>query len=404
MDKETPKKPSAKPSRIMIIAGEASGDLHGGGLAEALLAQNRPVELIGFGGQAMRKAGVDVHFDIEKLGIVGLIEVLFQLRVLWQAYQSAVKLLKEGINLLVLIDFSGFNLRVAKAAKKLDIPVVYYVSPQVWAWRASRVKTIAKYVDQMIVILPFEKAIYDKARVPCAFVGHPLLDELVHIKKNRQEEKKALPKQAPPAIALLPGSRKREVLSLLPVMLSAMEQLQEAFPELRVLIPVASSLPEALIPELIADSSLPITLVKGTVYDVFFDADIAVVASGTATLQGALAGIPMIVVYKISWLSYTLAKYLIHVKAISLANIVADDPFIPELIQDDASAARIANEVQHLLKDKAASEKMKQNLSQVASRLGSAGASDRAAKIIFRVLDEQMQRQKPAAAISGPLS
>lgn len=404
MHKETHSKSRAQPPRIMMIAGEASGDLHGGGLAEALLAQNRPIALVGFGGSAMQKAGVDIRYDIKKLSIVGLFEVLLHLRVLWDAYQCAVKLLKEDVALLILIDFSGFNLHVAKAANKLGIPVVYYVSPQVWAWRAGRVKTIAERVDQMIVILPFEKAIYDKAHVPCEFVGHPLLDEWAHDQETRPIEKKVLTAQEAPTIALLPGSRKREVLSLLPAMLGALECMQEEFPGLKVLIPVASSLPTDLIPELTAVTSLPIKLVKGTVYDVFYHADVAVIASGTATLQGALANIPMVIVYKLSRISYILAKYLIHIKSMSLANIVADKPFITELVQKNVSATRIASEVRHLLKDKDAYKKMKQNLRQVAGRLGTAGAADRAAKIIYRVLDKQAQKEIPYEAIAGQSS
>jgi len=402
MNPEISPKAEAKPSRIMIIAGEASGDLHGGALAKALLMQNRSIELVGFGGSAMRKAGVDVRFDIKKLGIVGIFEVLFHFRVIWDAYRVAAKILENGVSLLVLIDFSGFNLRVAKVAKRLDIPVVYYVSPQVWAWRAGRVKIIAEYVDQMIVILPFEKAIYDAARVPCEFVGHPLLDELAQIQEMPNPKGKATT-ASEPTIALLPGSRKREVLSLLPTMLAALEGLRETFPGLRVLIPVASSLPQALIPELVADSPLPIELLKTQVYDAFHRADVAVVASGTATLQGALAGVPMIVIYKVSWLSYLVAKYLIHVKAISLANIVADEPFIPELIQGDASSQRIAREVRRLLEDDAVREKMRQHLAQVAGHLGVPGASERAAEVVYRVLDRK-KAQKTVPVAEGSLS
>ncbi|VAX31630.1 Lipid-A-disaccharide synthase [hydrothermal vent metagenome] len=399
MSTETLHKPSEKSPRIMIIAGEASGDLHGGRLAKALLSQNRPIELIGFGGTAMQQAGVDIRYDIKKLGIVGLIEILFHLRVIWEAYRYAISLLKSQVALLVLIDFSGFNLRVAKAAKKMGIPVVYYVSPQVWAWRSGRVQTIAKYVDQMIVILPFEKAIYDKAHVPCEFVGHPLLDELSEIKKADKNIKRNNNEKTP-TIALLPGSRKREVLSLLPAMLAALERIQEEFPGLQVLIPVASSLPTELILELTTASPLPITLIKGSVYDVLFQADVAIIASGTATLQGALANIPMVIVYKISRISYILARYLIQIQSMSLANIVADKPFIPELVQENVSATRISSEIRHLLTDKDAYKKMKQNLSEVSSRLGSPGASNRAAKIIYRLLDKQSRPAAPSGQYS----
>lgn len=392
MDKQKRHKPGGKPTRIMIVAGEASGDLHGGGLAYALFSKNRDIDLVGFGGKTMRAAGVDVRFDIKKLGIVGIVEVLFHFRVLLEAYRTAVSLLQEEVDLLVLIDFSGFNLRVAKAAKRFGIPVVYYVSPQVWAWRAGRVKTIAERVDQMIVILPFEKEIYDKAQVPCEFVGHPLLDEFERVKQLNA----AAPGQARaarfPIIALLPGSRTREVMSLLPVMLAGVECLFDEYPDLQVLVPVASSLPEDLIPGMTRASRFPIQLVYGTVYDVFENADIAVVASGTATLQGALAAVPMVVVYKVSWISYILAKSLVRVKSISLANIVADEPFIPELIQKEVSPLRIAEELRRLLRDAHTREKMRQELRVVSGRLGTPGASDRAASIIFRVLHKTQAR------------
>ena len=195
-----------------------------------------------------------------------------------------------------------------------------------------------------------------------------------------------------PVIALLPGSRKREVVSLLPVMLSGIESLADAYPGLRVVIPVAASLPEGLVAELTAASPLPVTIEKGSVYDVFRNADLAVVASGTATLQGALAGTPMVVVYKVSPVSYWLARLLIHVKSISLANIVADRPFIPELIQEDASSTRIREEVERLLRDESARASMKRELRCVARRLGTAGASLRAASIICRILDRRQTK------------
>ncbi len=377
----------------MIVSGEASGDLHGGALAEALFSKDHEMEIVGFGGKAMRAAGVEIRFDIKRLGIVGIIEIVFHFRVLLEAYRTAVRLLEESVDLLVLIDFSGFNLRVAKAANERGIPVVYYVSPQVWAWRAGRVKTIAERVEQILVILPFEKAIYDAAHVPCEFVGNPLLDEF-----SRATQGRALPdyrKQVglSPVIALLPGSRTREVVSILPEMLASMEKLHATFPDLSVIIPVASSLSEDLIPGLTASAPFPVKLINDSVYDVLLDADLAVVTSGTATLQGALAGTPMVVVYKVSWLSYWLAKCLVHLKSVSLVNIVAGEPFVPELIQGDCTSERIAKEVSRLLKDDAGREAMHKSLLKVADRLGQPGASDRAASAILRILNRSLKKK-----------
>ena len=389
----------------MILAGEASGDLHGGALAEALLRKNQDLRLIGFGGENMRAAGVDIHFDVKQLGIVGLIEVIYHFRVILDAYRTAINLLKERVDLIVLIDFPDFNLRVAKAAKKMGIPVLFYVSPQLWAWRPSRIHGIAKRIDQMLVILPFEKALYENVNVPCTFVGHPLMDELdrlgivpsSEISNSNNHRRKTEPAYAylkqqgldPEAVTvgLLPGSRKREVLSLLPTMLQGLELLKKTFPNLQVLIPVAPTLPNGLISELCAGSSLPIRRVNENVYDVLRASDVSVLASGTATLQGALAGEPIIIAYMVSKLTYFIGKCLIKLKHIGLANIVAERPFIPELIQDEVSPANICRELSRLITDESAREKMKQGLREVARRLGRAGASERAAAVVCRWLN-----------------
>jgi lipid-A-disaccharide synthase len=389
------KKKSAGPDhqrrRVMMVAGEASGDLHGGALAEALYARNPRLQIIGFGGNAMRKAGVDVLFDIERLGVVGIFEVFLHLKSVLQAYRYAIQLLKEGVDLLVLIDYPDFNLRLAKAAKGLGIPVVYYISPQIWAWRAGRLKTIAERVDQMLVILPFEKEIYRSADVPCEFVGHPLLDEISRLgtawpsKAAYLKDKELDPSGT--TVGLLPGSRKREVMALLPGMLGGMERLAKEMPDLQLLIPVAPSLPKGLILELARSYSYPIRCVDGEMYDVLRASEVVVVASGTATLQAALAGTPMIIIYKLAPTTYWLARRLIRLKSVGLVNIVAGTPFVPELIQDDASPERICEAVCRLLKDEEAREKMKQGLKGVVGRLGTAGASDRAASIIDRFLE-----------------
>lgn len=393
--------------RVMIVAGEASGDLHGGALARALLEKNSSLQLIGFGGDAMRQAGVNVLFDIERLAVVGLFEVLLHLKTHIQAYRYACHLLRQKVDLLVLIDYPDFNLRLAKLAKQLGIPVVYYVSPQIWAWRSGRIKTIAERIDQMLVILPFEKEMYASENIPCEFVGHPLLDEVnqrrmpfsagspieeASLKKAYLAEKGLDPLAI--TVGLLPGSRKREILSHLPVMLQGMALLEKEFPGLQVLIPVASSLPHGLIEELVRSSPLPVRCVEGEVYEVMRASQAIVVVSGTATLQGALAGTPMVVIYKLSWVTYQVASRLIRVKSVGLANIVAEKPFIPELIQNDVTPDNIAKEIGRLLKDEVEYEKMRQGLKEVASRLGTAGASERAASVICRLLEKSMTLQR----------
>ncbi|MFQ5579769.1 MAG: lipid-A-disaccharide synthase [Nitrospiria bacterium] len=399
--------PNVKASRVMIMAGEASGDLHGGGLARALLEKNPSLQLLGFGGDAMRKAGVKVHFDIEQLAVVGLIEVLFHIKTLIQAYRTACRLLRQKVDLLVLIDYPDFNLHLAKSAKALGIPVVYYVSPQVWAWRSGRIKTIAERIDQMLVILPFEKEIYASKNIPCEFVGHPLLDEVAQkgmpfssgnpveeasLKKTYLAEKGLDPLAV--TVGLLPGSRKREVLSHLPVMLQGMALLAKKFPGLQILIPAASSLPHGLIEGFVRSSPLPLQCVEGEVYEVMRASQAIVVVSGTATLQGALAGTPMVIIYKLSWMTYQIARLLIPLKWAGLANIVAAKPFIPELIQDDVTPENIAEEIGRFLMDEAENKKMKQGLNEVAKRLGTAGASVRAASVICGLLEKSMISQQ----------
>ncbi len=387
--------------RLMIVTGEASGDLHGGALAEALFSKNREIEIVGFGGKAMQTAGVDIQFDIKHLGIVGIIEVFFHFRVILKAFRKAVALLDQGLDLLIVIDFSGFNLRLAKAAKERGIPVVYYISPQVWAWRAGRIGAIAERVEKILVILPFEKAIYDAAKVSCEFVGHPLLDELAVFKKDHAFPIYRKQVGQSPVIALLPGSRTREVNTILPEMLESVRKLLPDFPGLTVMIPMASSLSESLIPDLVKDTPFPVSLKKGSIYEVLFKADLAVVASGTATLQGAMAGTPMVVVYKVSFLSYWIAKLMVKLKAVSLVNIVADEPFVPELIQGECTSERIAQEVDRLLKDSMARQAMHENLLTVALKLGRPGASARAASAILKLLNQRQQcKQTQQAKVS----
>ncbi|MFY9270205.1 MAG: lipid-A-disaccharide synthase [Candidatus Manganitrophaceae bacterium] len=383
----------SKSHRIMMVAGEASGDLHGGPLAAALLAQDPSLKIVGFGGTAMRRAGVEVIFDISRLGVVGIVEVFLHLRSVWQAYRLAVQTLEEGVDLLILIDYPDFNLRLAKAAKRRGIPVVYYISPQIWAWRSGRVKIIAERVDLMLVILPFEKEIYAQAGVPCAFVGHPLLDEvettqLKHGSKSDYLKAKGFYPEGT-TVGLLPGSRRRELLTHLPAMLDAMVLLSKEIPGLQLLIPVAPSLPRTEVEALTRSVSVPVRCVEGEFQEVLRAADTIVVASGTATLQVALAGTPMVIVYRLSPLTYWIARRLIHLKSIGLVNIVAGRSVVPELIQEEAEPSKIRDEVARLLNDPPLREKMKQDLKEVVGRLGAAGASGRAAALVRGLLEKQ---------------
>jgi lipid-A-disaccharide synthase len=370
----------------MILAGEASGDLHGGPLARALRARRPEISLVGFGGKAMRQAGVDVRFDIERLAVVGLVEVLTHFSVILSAYRLALSLLDEGIDVLVLIDYPDFNLRLARAAKTRGIPVVYYVSPQIWAWRAGRIKTIAERVDRMLVVFPFEKPLYDAAGVPCEFVGHPLLNDFRSPSyADKHDYLKSLGLASPaPTVALLPGSRVKEVTTLLPVMLNALERLAATMPSIQAVLPVAPSLTREWIERQTAICPVPIRCVEGDLYNLLGTADVAMVASGTATLQVALAGVPMVIVYKVSALTYAIARWLIRIPSVGLVNIVAGEACVPELIQADASPERLTAEVLHLFENASAREGMRQRLKGVASKLGEPGAAERVAQAVLQ--------------------
>jgi len=371
--------------RIMIVAGEASGDLHGGALAAALRERAGSLEMVGFGGAAMRRAGVDIRLDCAQIAVVGLLEVLFHGRAILAAWRLAVSLLSDGVDLLVLIDYPGFNLRLARVARQKGIPVIYYVSPQVWAWRAGRIKQIAERVDRMLVVFPFEKPLYDAAGVPCTFVGHPLVDDWrAPSYSSRTAYLKSLGMNpAGTTVALLPGSRRREVISLLPTMQAALETLAADFPGLQAIIPVAPSLSVEWVQAQMTASSVPTRCISAPLYDLLGASDVAVVASGTATLQVALARVPMVIVYKLSWMTYFLMRRLIRVKAIGLVNIVAGSPCVPELLQSDVSPTRIGSEVRRLLSDPVSRTETIRRLEEVAVTLGAPGAAARAAEVIL---------------------
>jgi len=380
----------------MMIAGEASGDLHGGALSSALFKIDPTLQIVGIGGKAMKEAGVDIRFDSARLGIVGLVEVLLQWGNIWEGYQVAKAILQSGVNLLVIIDFPDFNLRVAKVAKAMGIPVVYYIGPQLWAWRKGRIKTIAERVDKMLVIFPFEVQHYRTANVPCEFVGHPLVEEAApfleapFVKADYLKEKGLDP--ACITLGLLPGSRATEIAFHLPVMLEGMKLLSKEVGPLQILLPIASTLSADFISCFMSQGSspqscaLPIRLVEGDIYSVLRATDAVVAASGTVTLQAAITQTPMVIVYKLSWITYALAQWLIDLPAISLVNIVAKKTLVPELIQGDATPERICGEVKRLLSDSVVREEMKAGLRKTVSLLGQRNASCRAAEIIYEAL------------------
>ena len=368
----------------MIIAGEASGDMHGARLAQAIRQRRQEIRLFGVGGNAMQAAGVDRIIDAKTLSVVGITEVFSKLPVIYRAIGTVRKALKRlKPDLLILIDFPDFNFRVAAIAKRLGIPVLYYISPQIWAWRQGRVKTIKRLVDHMAVILPFEAAFYRKHRVPVTFVGHPLLDgHLPGTDPPRQP-----PTTGEPTVGLLPGSREKEVSTLLPTMLEAALIIKRRLPSARFLISCAETVDAALVGDLIRRHapSLEPEVIHGPVAEVFAASRLLVAASGTVTLQAALYGVPTVIVYKVSPLSYWLGERLIKVSHIGIVNLIAQGSLMPELIQDDANPQTIAQTVLGMLADPEAYDHMRRSLLGVRSLLGGAGASGRVADIALQL-------------------
>jgi lipid-A-disaccharide synthase len=375
------------PARVLIVAGEASGDLYGGLLIKAMMRGDQDARFIGVGGSSMRAAGLAPLGDAGAMGVTGVLEVLGQIGAIWKAYRQASGLLTapgSRPDLVILIDYPDFNLRLARKARAAGVPVLYFVSPQVWAWRKARVGQIARLVDRMLVILPFEAPIYERAGVPVEFVGHPLLD-LVRAGRDRRQAR-ALIGLDPhrPTVALLPGSRWNEVRAHLPPMLGAARRLREEFRDLQFLLPVAPTVERAEI-ERLAGPGGPV-LVKDDRYDAVASADAAVVASGTATLETALLGVPMVIVYRMNPVTYALARRLSDVPHVGMPNLIAGERIVPELLQADCREDRIALEVRAILTDPARAEAMRRGFARVRQRLGAPGAIPRVADIAWGMI------------------
>jgi len=373
--------------KIMIVAGEQSGDLHGSNLVRAMHRIDPDLRFYGIGGRKMREAGVELIADAADMAVVGLTEVVGKLGMIlgvMRRMKLALKKLKPA--LLILIDYPDFNLRLGKAAKKNGVRVFYYISPQIWAWRKGRIHKIRKVVDKMAVILPFEEQVYRQVGMDVSFVGHPLLD-VVKTKYARQEALRKFDLQdGITTVGLLPGSREVEVSKLLPVMLKAAGILMQSRPPVQFVLPLADALDRDFVEEMIRQESVPVRVVPNEIYDVIGVSDIVVVASGTATLETALLGTPMVIIYKVSPLSYYVGTKVINVTHIGLANLIAGKTIVPELIQDDANPNRIAAEVIGILADESRMQSIKEELNQIREKLGSPGASEKAARLACDML------------------
>ena len=369
--------------RILIITGEASGDLHGAHLAKAIAAREPSVELVGIGGAGMKAAGVTMIPGIPQLDVMGLIG-LSAVRFLIQRVLAIRRVLKaERWDLVVLIDNPGLNFHFARVAKAAGLRVVYYIAPQVWAWRPGRMKSVQRNVDHVVVILPFETELYRQAGVRCTFVGHPLLDSVAPRYDRTALRTRYNLDASAPVVGLLPGSRVAEVTMLLPLLLDTARRLAASDPKTQFVLAQASSINDNLLHSLLQHSPVPVAVAKDQASEVMAASDVLLVASGTATLQAAVVGTPMVLLYKTTWPTYWIARCLVRVKWIGLVNLVAGRSIVPELIQDEATPERLWKESHRLLTDRHAYNDMKDGLRQVRESLGGPGASQRAAEVIL---------------------
>jgi lipid-A-disaccharide synthase len=372
--------------RIMISCGEASGDLYAGALATELRRRDPSAEIVGFGGQRLRQAGAEVVGDFAGLTVTGLTEAL---RVLPRSYAMLRRLValarERKPDVFVPIDFPDFNFRLMAALKGLGIPIVYYVSPQLWAWRPKRMQTMKAMVDRVLVIFPFEEAIYERAGVPVQFVGHPLVD-LAHSEQPRSaflRDRGLIP--GAPTVALLPGSRPNELRRIAPRTVEALPLIAARLPDVQFLVACAPNLPDTLFAPFLTERRARVVLVHDRTDDALAAADAVITASGTATVQAALHERPMVVVYRLSPLTYWIGKPFVKVDTYAMPNLVAGRRVVPELIQSDFTPDRVADETVLFLTDRERHARTREALRRVREKLGTPGASGRAAEAVLEV-------------------
>jgi len=371
----------------MIIAGEASGDLHGAQLVRQVKKLDNEVNFFGIGGINMKTAGVDIKIDSAQLAVIGLVEVIKHYRRLVSYLNEMKDLLKsQRPDLIILIDYPGFNLRLAKAAKQLKIKVLYYISPQVWAWRQGRVKKIGLSIDMMAVIFDFETKFYEDYNIPVRFVGHPLTEEIPEY-YNKLEIINSFDLDPDNKIlGLFPGSRKSEIRNLLPILLESAKELYQQDETLQFVLPLASTINQDDIKPYLKDFQVPIKIIQDNSTATIQMCTAIITASGTVTLEIALSGVPMVVIYKIATLSYFILRMMVHLDHIALCNIVADKRIVPELIQNDATPDKIVSEIEKILYYDNYSSTIIEQLKLIRQNLGRSGKGLLVAELALEML------------------
>ena len=373
-------------TKIMLSVGEASGDLHGASLAKALKALQPDISLLGMGGAGMRSAGVDIVYDIADLGVMGIVEVIRNLRKMFRLRDMLTEVMeRERPDVLVVIDYPGFNMRLAAVAKRLRIPVVSYISPSVWAWGRGRAKSVAETVTKIAAIFSFEAEVYKQAGADVTFVGHPLLD-IVKPHWGKEEATRYFGVNPEyPVVLLLPGSRRHEIDRLLPPMLETAVKISRSIPQCQFYLPVASTISREMIETRLQAYPVKVQLTDGYTYDLMSVADLALAASGTVTLEAALLQLPCVVMYKTAFLTYLIGKALVRIENISLPNIVAGRRILPEFLQTAVTAENLAAAALPMLLDEKVRQKNRADLAEVRSRLGEPGAVGRVAQLVLDV-------------------
>ncbi len=377
--------------RIMIVAGEASGDLHGSNLVRSALSLDPDLKFYGLGGENLRNAGIDLLFDLEHQGLFGFLEIVSSLRSTIGIYRSLkASLTRDRPSAVVLIDYPDFNLRLAKSAKRLGIPVFYYISPQLWAWRQGRVKKVDRYVDRMAVVFPFEPDFYQRHGVEVSFVGHPLLD-VMDPPRPKEEVKTELgfdPSQ--PLLGLLPGSRMSEIKAHLPLMLESARRLNAGRPNgVSLAVAQADSLGSGELTPFLELGPKDVKLVAGRTHDLQNAADVILTASGTATLETALMLTPMVVIYRLKLLSYQIFRRMVKIEHVAMANLIAGEEVVPELLQNDARPDNIVTELNRILDSPEDRRRMVEGLTLIRKKLGGQGASLRAARLLLETINSR---------------